>query len=323
MPIFAKRRKIDCYVIEDYADNRVVHSNNVMLTNQRVLSAQRSRRRIGMCAVVFSVCFVVLGLRLSAISFGAPVKASARLAASGNNILRSEILDRNGAILATNLPMTALEVAGKEVWDADEVVRELSGVVHIGDAPSLVRALQNRRYVEVTKNLTPAQQEEIFQLGLPGVRFRPHFKRYYPQRALAAHVIGHTEPGKGGVAGLEAVMDQRDILSPIVSSIDIAAQQIVEQELSASVERYKAKAGWAIVMNVKTGEVISLASFPISTRTILAPLMPIGVAIGPHMTVMNWVLRLKRLQQRQRLTPVLSRKPLFTTRAANIVLRTR
>ena len=106
------------------------------------------------------------------------------------------------------------------------------------------------------------------------MRFQSRTRRYYPQRDLAAHVIGHATPAKGGVLvgamGLEAYLETKPARAywraamgeGLVSSLDISAQQVLETELDASIKKFHAKAGWAGVLDVETGEVIAIASLP-------------------------------------------------------------
>ena len=130
------------------------------------------------------------------------------------------------------------------------------------DALELEEKLEQGRYVEVRADLTPAERRAVFELGLPGVRFAARVKRFYPQGELAAHVVGHDEPGKGGVMGLEKVANRFRGKGPMRASIDIRVQQILEEELSVAMEKFSAEAAWGAVMDVETGEVVALASLP-------------------------------------------------------------
>ncbi len=256
------------YVIEEFAAAGPVNPDAELSASVAVIAAgrpaARSRRRIGMCAVVFAAAFSFLGFRLVSVATGGE-GVFAGAGAPGGEYSRPEIVDRRGRILATNLPVVALEVSGRETWDAGQAVSLLAGALGGLDTDELERDLRSRRYVEVARDLTPAQKDAVFRLGLPGVRFRSRERRYYPQGALGAHIVGHTEPGKGGVMGLEAHLDQRGgtlALQPVRASLDIRAQQAVEEELGAAVRKYHAKAAWAGVIDVATGEVIALANWP-------------------------------------------------------------
>ena len=266
-----RRRRNGCFAASRPAayviDERAAPAAEGALVHVRAEGARgrqnaRARSRIMMCAVVFVAVFAGLAGRLAFVSFGQPHAARAYAGGGGAPAPAMEIVDRNGALLATDLPMIALEVAGREVWDPRETAQKLAGVLPDLDADWLEGRLREGRYVEARAEVTPAEREAIFNLGLPGVRFDARSTRFYPQADLAAHLVGHGEPGKGGVMGLERLASLRRGPGPLVASVDLRIQQITEEELAATMERFGAKAAWGAVMDVASGEVIALASLP-------------------------------------------------------------
>ena len=116
----------------------------------------------------------------------------------------------------------------------------------------------------------------MFRLGLPGVGFLPEHKRVYPNGPVAAHVLGFTNIDNIGIAGMEKYIDSLGFadlssagfkvasqdMKPIKLSIDLKATHAVRDELVKGIERYKAKAAAAAIMDVNTGEIIAIASLP-------------------------------------------------------------
>lgn len=221
-----------------------------------------------MCAVAFIAAYGALAARLAIVSFAPPDSGGPALAATGAPgtlnaaAPRVDIIDRNGVILATDLPMIALEIAGDEVWDAAETVARLAEIFPEIDREALADKLAAGRYVDVRDDLTPAQRDAVFALGLPGVRFAERSRRYYPQGPLAAHVVGHVEAGKGGVMGLEKFLNSWTGSGPLAASIDVRAQQALEDVLAAALDRHQARAAWGAILDARTGEVVALASLP-------------------------------------------------------------
>lgn len=267
-----KRAKPAAYIIAEAGEEAMeqaligAEALRVRALGARGRIAARARTRVMMCAVIFVFAFSALGVRLAFISFGALGVTRDFAAAPLADAPRPEIVDRNGALLAADLPVIALEVAGREVWDAREAARKLALVLPDIDALTLEEKLAEGRYVEVRADLTPAERQAVFDLGLPGVRFAARVKRFYPQGPLAAHVIGHDEPGKGGVMGLEKVANRyrpkAGERAPMRAALDIRVQQILEDELASTMEKFSAEAAWGAVMDVETGEVVALASLP-------------------------------------------------------------
>ncbi|MEO1135911.1 MAG: penicillin-binding transpeptidase domain-containing protein, partial [Pseudomonadota bacterium] len=262
-----KRAKPNAYVIADagLADNDA-DALKVRATGARGRLVERARTRVMMCAVVFVFMFCALGVRLAFVSFGDVRPAAGYASAPLYDAQRVEIVDRNGALLAADLPVIALEIAGRDVWDAKEAVQQLKTVLPDIDATALEQKLNEGRYVEVRADLTPAERQAVFDLGVPGVRFAARVKRFYPQAALAAHVIGHDEPGKGGVMGLEKVANvyrgSKGDNALMRAGVDIRVQQILEEEIADVMQQFSAEAAWGAVMDVETGEVVALVSLP-------------------------------------------------------------
>jgi cell division protein FtsI (penicillin-binding protein 3) len=257
-----KRSLARFYVIEDGVRTPEIAPDRIAAKSRRGRAAEIASRRILMCAVAFGFVFSLMGFRLIAVALGPDDGRHARTATFDDAGERREIVDRNGVLLASNLPLRALEIAGSEIWEAEETATKVAAIVPSVDAADLTRKLEQGRYVEIRERLTPEQERAVFELGLPGVRFSTRIERFYPQGPTAAHLVGHLEPGKGGVAGLERYLNGQPGSEPLAASIDIRAQEIVEQELAAALRKFNAKAAMGAVMDVATGEVLALASLP-------------------------------------------------------------
>lgn len=222
----------------------------------------RARQRIVICATAFSFVFAGLAVRTAFVSFGGIVDPAFLASDSSAHALLPEIFDRNGSLLATNLPVQTLEIAGRDTWDVSETVAGLASVVPDLDTNDLANKLVAKRYVEVASEISPQQRRALFELGLPGVQFATRQQRFYPQADLAAHLIGHGEPGKGGVMGLERYLTANHRSEGVYLSIDMRVQQTLEDELGKALAKFKAKAAWGGVIKADTGEIIALASLP-------------------------------------------------------------
>ena len=227
----------------------------------------RAPVRIGMMGVVFATIFVGLAVRLINISLNSDLRTNRQEARFKSDQDRADITDRNGVVLALNLPTLALEVSGKDTWDPAETAQALTTILKDIDTVSLQKKLAQKRHVEVRSNLTPEEQARIFALGLPGIEFTRRHHRFYPHGALAAHLVGHVErghvrPSSGGIMGLEKLIDRHTDGEILVASLDIRVQQALEDVLLEQVTAFQAEAAWGGVMDVATGEIIALANWP-------------------------------------------------------------
>ncbi|MGB8277598.1 MAG: penicillin-binding protein 2 [Methylovirgula sp.] len=238
----------------------------------------KSTRRIKLIACVFMLLYCAIAGKL--IYFGMLPQqppngnggASDTVAAA-----RPDILDRHGEILATDIKITSVFADPRRIIDKDEAVDLLTSVMPGLNARELQEKLGSRKgFVWVKHAVTPKQQQEIYHLGLPGIGFMQENKRVYPDGPIAAQVLGYANIAGIGISGLEKYIDSqgladlhvagfkltRDDLKPVVSSLDLRATYGMRDELAKGIEKYKAKAGAAAILDVNTGEVIAMASLP-------------------------------------------------------------
>ncbi|MEL0042281.1 MAG: penicillin-binding protein 2, partial [Candidatus Puniceispirillum sp.] len=124
---------------------------------------------------------------------------------------------------------------------------------------SLTRLLgKAARYVELDRQLTPRRHAQILQLGIPGVYFADSDVRIYPRHRTAAHIIGHVDTDKIGIAGIEKSMNARLAAGKDVTlSIDLGAQAVLEREIKQQIDKFEAIGGAGVLLDIKSGEILS------------------------------------------------------------------
>ena len=178
---------------------------------------------------------------------------------------RATITDRNGEILAVSLPTSGLYANPKEMMDTGDAALKIKQVLPRLDLEVIrARLGSGKQFVYLARNLTPREQLAINNLGIPGVYFQGTERRRYPQGRVAAQVLGGVDVDARGIAGVEKFFDQRlrEDTEPLRLSIDVRVQAAVRDELSKSMEEFKAIGACGIVMDVRTGEVIAMVSLP-------------------------------------------------------------
>jgi cell division protein FtsI (penicillin-binding protein 3) len=179
---------------------------------------------------------------------------------------RADILDRNGEILATHLVTGSVYANPKVIINAEEAAAKLSGLIPELDYKSVLKKLtaSNKGFVWVVRHIPPKLQQAVNHLGIPGIYLQRDERRVYPYGSLVSHVLGYCGIDNNGLAGIEKFFDER-LLSKKDSlqlSIDIRVQHIVHDELSKSIAEFQAEGGNAMVMDLKTGEILSMVSLP-------------------------------------------------------------
>ena len=180
-------------------------------------------------------------------------------------IKRADIVDRNGTIIATSLPTVNLFANPKKIMNPKRAAEKLAAVLPDITYEDLLAKLTRRgSFVYIKRNLSPSQQYQINALGIPGLEFEDGEKRIYPHKNLFAQLIGTTNIDNVGISGIEKQLDKRlresDI--PLKLTIDAGIQDTIRQELQAGIDKFSALGGVAILMDVKTAEIIAMVSLP-------------------------------------------------------------
>jgi cell division protein FtsI (penicillin-binding protein 3) len=228
----------------------------------------RSRYRFRLAVLAFAFAFLLIGGRLVSLGFADNGQSSGGLYDISSTVHRPDVFDRDRRLLATDIKGATLYADPAKVIDIDELAEQVTSVLPDVNAKSLrARLRQGGRFVRIMRELTPKQQAEIHELGLPGLGFIEEYRRVYPMGATAGHVVGLVDVDNKGLAGIEKFIDDNPQLTMIgdeamTLSLDLGVQHVLREELGRAVAAYHAKAAAGIVIDVHSGEVLALASLP-------------------------------------------------------------
>lgn len=239
--------------------------------------AAKARTRVGLAIAGFALLYAIIAARL--VMFGIMSDSrSAPRAGMGDAVAtaRPDILDRNGEILATDVRVPSLYAEPRRIIDLDEAVELLTADLPDLNAAELRERLSSKRgFVWLKRDITPAQQRQIYKQGLPGIGFLKENKRVYPNGAEVSHLIGIVNIDNQGTAGMEKWLDSHGLAAlhmaglatnrlqkPVVLAVDLRVQHALRDELVAARARYRALAAAGLVLNVNTGEVVAMVSEP-------------------------------------------------------------
>ena len=224
-----------------------------------------TRLRIFFVMSLFGAAFVALaaGATKAALFSG----GSHTAAAPAESASRAELTDRDGRLLAVDLMHYGVYLYPREVWDAEETRRGLLALTPRLSPSRLERALTGSRRVHLVGGLTPQERARVHALGLAGVSFEPEQRRVYPLGATAAHLIGFSDRGGQGLAGVERAFNDKlradgGNAGPLALSIDLRVQAALEDELSFAAVDQQVKGAVGLVADVQTGEILAMASYP-------------------------------------------------------------
>jgi cell division protein FtsI (penicillin-binding protein 3) len=250
-----------------------------LLYGRHVDREKKTKARLVLAIVVFAAIFAVIAARLVGLVVTSDVHANRRISLQDAvATARPDILDRNGEVLATDVKAPSLfaEPARVRSIDVDEAVELLTAVLTDLDANEVRDRLNSkRRFAWLRREITPEQQKEIHQLGVPGLGFLTENRRVYPDGPEVAHVLGYVDVDNQGSAGIEKWLDENGLADlhragfasdrqqdPVQLSIDLRVQHAVRDEVVAARDKYKAEGAAGLVLDVHTGEVIALVSEP-------------------------------------------------------------
>ena len=204
---------------------------------------------------------------------------------------RGKIMDRNGQVLASSLPVKAVWAIPEDVLKSPPgKLAELARLLDMSNAELRKKLNSDRTFVYLKRQVEMDVIAKIDQLDIRGLDTRKEYKRFYPQGEVMTHVVGFTNVEDAGQESMELAQQKtlqgatgsrrviKDRLGRIVEdvglsklphdgqdltlSVDSKLQYIAFSHIKEAVEKFKAKAGAAVVLDVKTGEVLALANYP-------------------------------------------------------------
>ncbi|MEM6824098.1 MAG: penicillin-binding protein 2 [Pseudomonadota bacterium] len=256
----------------------VIERENLLKRHDETRDGARERAegRLLVLGIFFLCAFLLVGGRMAGIAVSEPEEPRAQ--ATGASILaqRSNIIDRNGRILATNLTTHSLYAQPPLMVDPEGSAAALAEIFPDIDGERLRRDFTGpRKFLWIKRKISPEQKQAVHDLGEPGLLFGPREMRLYPNGSLAAHVLGGAGFGREGVhsaevigvAGVEKSYDDylRDPATggaPLELSLDLSVQAVAEDVLLGGMRLMNAKGAAAVLMDIRSGEIISLVSLP-------------------------------------------------------------
>ncbi len=256
----------------------VIEAENLARRHEemRDKSRHRAEGRLLVLGGVFFASFLTIGAQMGALASSVPEEPRARTV--GNPIIgqRSDIVDRNGRILATNLQTHSLYAQPPQMVDPRGAAEGLAAIFPEMDVEELYKDFTgSRKFLWIRKQISPEQMQLVHDIGSPGLLFGPREMRLYPNGPIAAHVMGGASYGREGVSSAEVIgvagverrfddylRDPANEGAPLELSLDLTVQAAAEEVLDGGMRIMNAKGAASVLMDIHTGEVISMVSLP-------------------------------------------------------------
>jgi len=205
--------------------------------------------------------------------------------------MRGKILDRNGVVLASSVPARGVFAIPEDLKKADEgQMKALAQALGLSLADMRSRIDDDKNFVYLKRQVSSDVGDQIKALNVPGIHQLPENRRFYPDGAVMGHVVGFTNIEDRGQEGVELTFNDqlsgtpgsrrviRDRLGRVIEdvqaivppvdgrdlrlSIDTRLQFVVYKALQDALEEHGARAGAALVLDVRNGEILALANLP-------------------------------------------------------------
>ena len=204
---------------------------------------------------------------------------------------RGPILDSKGRQMAISIASVSVYAMLEEMQKPESALQAVASVISI-DPDEILKRNKGKSFAWIARKIPQDKAEQLRKMQIAGLYFTTESRRYYPNKDLAAHVLGFVGLDNKGLSGVEyqyesvvsgvpgklfALRDaKRRLLMPTGSSsvvtptigrtlqltIDSGIQHIAERELAAAVEEQDASGGSVIIMDPQTGEILALANAP-------------------------------------------------------------
>jgi cell division protein FtsI (penicillin-binding protein 3) len=205
---------------------------------------------------------------------------------------RGMILDRNGEPLAISTPVESVWINPQELGGEQQRIPELARLLSMDRdrVQRLLASRADREFVYLRRHISPVLASQVKDLRIPGVYLQREYRRYYPAAEVTAHVVGKTNIDDAGLEGLELAYEewlsgepgakrvvkdgQHHIIEDVESisrprpgkdlrlSIDRRIQYLAYRELKAAVKEHRASSGSAVVLDVRSGQVLAMVNQP-------------------------------------------------------------
>ena len=204
---------------------------------------------------------------------------------------RGNIYDRNMSLVASTTDALSIAAYPRKIDDPIGTAKAIAPLVNMEWSKIKEKLSSNRSFVWIERQASPNSAKAIMDLGLKGLFTLPEHSRYYPNRTMAAQVIGFTGIDGNGLEGIEYLFDGelsggqvigtfiKDSFGSgfdpndekmakfrgdnVILTIDRVIQNITETAVQKAVEKHQAKSGIAVVMEPSTGDVLALANVPL------------------------------------------------------------
>ena len=181
-----------------------------------------------------------------------------------NKLYRADIIDIDGNYLAKTVKSIDIGIKTSDVIDKKKLLLSLNIIFPNKDFNKIKKQLDVKKFFWLEKKVSEENYEKLMKLGDKSIKPEEKVLRIYPQKNLFSHIIGQIDDDNSGISGLEKSFDEvlRNSKKPLKLTVNRDIQFLIRKELIKYQEIFRSKGAAALLMNIDSGNIISLVSLP-------------------------------------------------------------
>ena len=255
------KNKKKSFYFEDYTESELVDSKSNLV--------KISINRITFLSFIFFSLMFIFSIKIIYLSLSSEKSFYSKNVKKDFLKKRRDIVDRNGSVLATNVTLYDVGVRPKLLKEKEKknLLIKLGLLFPELDLNKIRTKLNKEDFFTIGKRLTPKEKDQFWLMGNKAFVFDPKPHRIYPQKNLFSHILGQTNDANKGISGVEKFFEEdlrkeKKTHLPLKLTLDSNLQHLIRTELIKAEENFNNIGSGAILMEVDTGEILSLISLP-------------------------------------------------------------
>ena len=244
-------------IIEDYKNNFNYKKNDTHLNIQF--------NRVAFIFFFFFIIYLVYTIHLIHLgSRKSNEETKDVLSKLSNKLYRADIIDIDGNYLAKTVKSIDIGIKTSDVIDKKKLLLSLNIIFPNKDFNKIKKQLDTKKFFWLEKKVSEENYEKLMKLGDKSIKPEEKVLRIYPQKNLFSHIIGQIDDDNNGISGLEKSFDEvlRNSKKQLKLTVNRDIQFLIRKELIKYQEIFRSKGAASLLMNIDSGNIISLVSLP-------------------------------------------------------------